>query len=172
MHGVHRSMSSQPAVSSGSSCVLSEAKEGEADMLTGEGRRAERAEMLFPAQPDPEEVEQDAEDGEGGDGEDYPGEACELTAGYNGEKYQDGVHLEGLALNAGGQEVAFELLDQDVGHDRQYGCGRRGLEVRGPEDEGYYDSRYTSKEGAEIGDYRRDRNPHAEQDGVAHAEEI
>jgi hypothetical protein len=134
--------------------------------------KPERAELLFPAQTDPEEVEQNAEDGEGWDGEDHPGEACEFTAGDNGEKYQDGVHLEGLALDAGGQEVAFELLDQDVGHDRQDGCGRRGLEVRRPEDEGYYDSRYTSKEGAEIGDDRRDRDPHPEQDSVAHAEEI
>src|SRR5919112_2653944 len=128
--------------------------------------------MLLPAQTGLEEVEQNAEDGEGRDGEDYSGEACEFTAGDNGEKYQDGMYVEGLALDAGGQEVAFELLNQDVGHDRQNCCGRRGLEVRRPEDEGYYDSRYTSKEGAEIGDDRRDRNPHAEQDGVAHAEEI
>src|ERR687889_2661310 len=128
--------------------------------------------MLLPAQTGLEEVEQNAEDGEGWDGEDYSGEACEFTAGDNGEKYQDGMYVEGLALDAGGQEVAFELLDQYVGHDCQNCCGRRGLEVRRPEDEGYYDSRYTSKEGAEIGDDRRDRNPHAEQDGVAHAEEI
>ena len=128
--------------------------------------------MLFSAQTDPEEVQQDPEDGEGGDGEDHPGEACEFTAGNNGEKYQYGVHLEGLALDSGGQEVAFELLDQDVGHDRQYGCGRRGLEVRRPEYEGHYDSRYATEEGAKIGDDRRDRNPHAEQDGVAHAQEI
>src|SRR5215203_2961403 len=128
--------------------------------------------MLFSAQPNSEEIEQDPEDGEGGDGEDYSGEACEFTAGDNGEKDEDGVHLEGLALDAGSQEVAFELLDQDVGHDSQDCCGHRGLEVRRPEDEGYYDSRYTPKKGAEIGDDRRDRNPHAEQDGVAHAEEI
>jgi hypothetical protein len=128
--------------------------------------------MLFSAQTDPEEVQQDPEDGEGGDGEDHPGEACEFTAGDNGEKYQYGVHLEGLALDAGGQEVAFELLDQDVGHDRQDGGGRRGLEVRRPEYEGHYDSRYATEEGAKIGDDRRDRNPHAEQDGVAHAQEI
>src|SRR5919112_82502 len=128
--------------------------------------------MLLPAQTDPEEIEQNAEDGEGGDGEDHPGQASEFTAGDNGEKYQDGVRVEGLALDAGSQEVAFELLDQDGGHDSQDCCGRRGLEVRRPEDEGYYDSRYTPKKGAEIGDDRRDRNPHAEQDGVAHAEEI
>src|SRR5918993_298331 len=128
--------------------------------------------MLLPAQTDLEEFEQDPEDGEGGDGEDYSGEAREFTAGDNGEKYQDGVHVESLALDAGGQEIAFELLDQDVGHDRQDGCGRRRLEVRRPEDEGYYDSRYTSEEGAEIGDDRRDRYPHAEQDSVAHAEQI
>src|SRR5918994_7247160 len=128
--------------------------------------------MLFSAQPNPEEIEQDPEDGEGGDCEDHPGEACELTAGDNGEKYQDGVHVEGLALDTGGQEVAFELLDQDVGHDRQDGGGRRGLEVGRSEDEGHYDSGYTPQEGAEVGDDRRERNPHAEQDGVAHAEQI
>src|SRR5215211_7376484 len=104
--------------------------------------------MLFSAQPDPEEVEQDPEDGEGGDGEDHPGEACQFTTGDNGEKDEDGVHLEGLALDAGGQVVAFELLDQDVGHDRQDGCGRRGLEVRRPEYEGHNDSRYATEEGA------------------------
>src|SRR5919205_975814 len=128
--------------------------------------------MLLPAQTDPEEVEQNAEDGEGWDGEDYSGEACEFTAGDNGEKDEDGVHLEGLALDAGGQEVAFELLDQDVGHDRQDGCCRRGLEVRRPEYEGHYDSGYATEKGAEVGDDRRDRNPYAEQDSVAHAEEI
>src|SRR5215210_8724480 len=128
--------------------------------------------MLLPAQTDPEEVEQNAEDGEGWDGEDHPGEACEFTAGDNGEKYQDGVHVEGLALDAGGQEVPFELLDQDVGHDRQDGCGRRGLEDGGSEDEGHYDRGYTPEEGAEIRDDRRDRYPHAEQYGVAHAEQI
>src|SRR5215217_6883538 len=128
--------------------------------------------MLLPAQPNSKEIEQDPEDGEGGDGEDYTGETCEFTAGDNGEKYQDGVHVEGLALDAGGQEVAFELLDQDVGNDRQDGCGRRGLEVGRPEDQGHYDSGYTPQEGAEVGDDRRDRNPHAEQDGVAHAEQI
>src|SRR5829696_743701 len=128
--------------------------------------------MLLPAQPNAEEIEQDPEDGEGGDGEDYTGETCEFTAGDNGEKYQDGVHVESLALDAGGQEVAFELLDQDVRHDRQDSCGRRGLEVGRPEDQGHYDSGYTPQEGAEVGDDRRDRNPHAEQDGVAHAEQI
>src|SRR5215207_3618564 len=128
--------------------------------------------MLLPAQPNSEEIEQDPEDGEGGDGEDYTGETCEFTAGDNGEKYQDGVHVESLALDAGGQEVAFELLDQDVRHDRQDSCGRRGLEVGRPEDQGHYDSGYTPQEGAEVGDDRRDRNPHAEQDGVAHAEQI
>ena len=63
--------------------------------------------MLLSAKPHSEEIEQNAEDGEGGDGEDYSGEACEFPAGDNGEKYEDGVHLEGLALDAGGQEVAF-----------------------------------------------------------------
>src|ERR687898_1538461 len=114
--------------------------------------------MLLPAQTDLEEVEQNAEDGEGWDGEDYSGDACEFTAGDNGEKYQDGVHVESLALDAGGQEVAFELLDQDVGHDRQDGCGRRGLEVGRPEDEGHYDSGYTPEEGAEIRNDRSDRD--------------
>src|SRR5215217_1549876 len=128
--------------------------------------------MLFSVQTNSEEIEQDPEDGEGWDGEDHPGEACEFTSGDNGEKYQDGVHVEGLALDAGGQEVAFELLDQDVGNDRQDGCGRRGLEVRRPEDEGHYDRGYTPEEGAKIGDDRRDRHPHAEQDGVAHTEQI
>src|SRR5215207_4090766 len=135
-------------------------------------RKPERAEMLSSAQPNSKEVEQDPEDGEGWDGEDYSGEARGFTAGDNGEKYQDGVHVESLALDTGGQEVAFELLDQDVGHDRQDGRGRRGLEVRRPEDEGHYDSGYTPQEGAEVGDDRRDRNPHAEQDGIAHAEQI
>src|SRR5215208_8500132 len=97
-------------------------------------RKPARAEMLSSAQPNSKEVEQDPEDGDGWDGEDYSGEAREFTAGDNGEKYQDGVHVESLALDAGGQEIAFELLDQDVGHDRQDGCGRRGLEVRRPED--------------------------------------
>src|SRR5215213_2641465 len=128
--------------------------------------------MLFSVQTNSEEIEQDPEDGEGWDGEDHPGEACEFTSGDNGEKYQDGVHVEGLALDAGGQEVAFELLDQDVGNDRQDGCGRRGLEVRRPEDESHYDRGYTPEEGAKIGDDRRDRHPHAEQDGVAHTEQI
>ena len=142
-------------------------------MLTGARQGACRiAEMLFSAQPNSEEIEQDPENGEGGDGEDYSGEACEFTAGDNGEKDEDGVHLEGLALDAGSQEVAFELLDQDVGHDRQDGGGRRGLEVRRPEYKGYYDSGYATEEGAKIGDDRRDRDPYAEQDGVAHAEEI
>src|SRR5215218_10008171 len=128
--------------------------------------------MLTPAQADLEEVEEDADDGEGGDGEDYPGEACDFAARDNGEENHDGVHLESLALDAGGQEVAFELLDQDVGHDRQDGGGRRGLEVRRPEYKGYYDSGYATEEGAKIGDDRRNRDPYAEQDGVAHAEEI
>src|SRR5215211_8189015 len=128
--------------------------------------------MLTSAQPDPEEIEQDPEDGQGGDGEDDPGEACDFTARDNGEEHHDGVHLEGLALNAGGQEVAFELLDQDVGHDRQDCGGRRGLEVRRPEDEGHYDRGYPTEEGAEVGDDRRDRHPSAEQYGVAHAEQI
>jgi hypothetical protein len=82
------------------------------------------------------------------------------------------VYVEGLALDTGGQEVAFELLDQDVGHDRQDGGGRRGLEVGRPEDKGHYNRGYTPEEGAEIRDYRRDRDPYAEQDGVAHAEQI
>src|SRR5215211_585556 len=128
--------------------------------------------MLLPSQADPEEVEQNTEDGEGGDGEDYSGEACEFTASDNREKDDDGVHVEGLALDAGGQEVAFELLDQDVGHDRQDGGGCRGLEVGRPEHQGDYDGGYTPQEGAEVGDDRRERNPHAEQDGVTHAEEI
>ena len=55
--------------------------------------KPERAELLFPAQTDPEEVEQNAEDGEGWDGEDYAGEAREFTPGDNGEKYQDRMHL-------------------------------------------------------------------------------
>src|SRR5215208_934028 len=135
-------------------------------------RKPERADMLPSAQPNSKEVEQNAEDGEGWDGEDYSGEAREFTAGDNGEKYQDGVHVESLALDAGGQEVAFELLDQDVGHDSQDGGCCRGLEVGRPEDEGHYDSGYTAQEGAEVGDDRRERNPHAEQDGVAHAEQI
>ena len=88
---------------------------GEADLLTSEaaGRsvltslRSRRAEMLLPAKPNSEEVEQNAEYGEGGDGEDYSGEAGDFTAGDNGEKDEDGVHLEGRALDAGGQEVAF-----------------------------------------------------------------
>src|SRR4028118_1872135 len=128
--------------------------------------------MLFSAQPDPEEIEQDPEDGEGRDGEDHPGEACEFTASDHGEKDEDGVYVEGLALDTGGQEVAFELLDQDVGHDRQDGGSRRGLEVGRPEDKGHYNRGYTPEEGAEIRDYRRDRDPYAEQDSVAHAEQI
>src|SRR5918997_2859762 len=113
-------------------------------------------------QADPEKIEEDAEDGQGGDGEDDPGEARDLAAGDNGEEDEDGVHLERLALDARGQEVAFELLDQDVGHDRQDGGGRRGLEVGRPEDEGHYDRGYTPEEGTEIRDDRRERHPHAE----------
>src|SRR5215218_2094974 len=128
--------------------------------------------MLTSAQADPEEIEEDVEDGQGGDGEDYPGQARQLSARDNGEEDHDGVHLEGLALDAGGQEVAFELLDQDVGHDRQDGGSRRGLEVGRPEDEGHYYRGYTPEEGAEVGDDRRYRNPHAEQYGVAYAEQI
>ena len=68
----------------------------------------------------------------------------------------------GPGPGCGGQEVAFELLDQDVGHDRQDGGGRRGLEVGRSEDEGHYDSGYTSQGGAEVGDDRRDRDPRRE----------
>ena len=61
----------------------------------------------FCAQADPEEVEEDAEDCEGRDGEDNSGEAGDLAAGDDGEEHDYGVHVERLALDAGGQEVAF-----------------------------------------------------------------
>src|SRR4028118_666460 len=78
-------------------------------------------------QPDAQKVEKDAQDGDGRDGEDDACEACKLAAAYNGEEDEYGVDVEGVALDAGGQEVALELLDQGVGHDYQDHARRRRL---------------------------------------------
>src|SRR4028118_40508 len=78
-------------------------------------------------QPDAPKVEKDAQDSDGRDGEDDACEACKLAAAYNGEEDEDGVDVEGVALDAGGQEVALELLDQGVGHDHQDHARRRRL---------------------------------------------
>src|SRR5215211_8454755 len=57
----------------------------------------------FSPNADSEEVEEDAQDG---------------------EEHDDRVHVERLSLDARREEVALELLDQDVGHDGQHGGGR------------------------------------------------
>src|SRR5215203_1612490 len=118
------------------------------------------------ARPDagPEEVEEDAQYGEGRDGEDHASQPGELAAADHGQKHEDRVHVQGLALDARCEEVALELLDQDVGDHSEH-AGSRRLE------KGEHDRRYRPEEGPEVGDYRRDGDPHAEQEGEGHAED-
>ena len=71
-----------------------------------------------------EEIEEDAQDGEGRDGEDHAGQPTYLPAADHGQEYDYRVQVERLALDARREEVALELLDQDVGHHRQRGDGR------------------------------------------------
>src|ERR687894_2249334 len=130
--------------------------------------------MLVRLQTNPKEVEKDAEDGDGGDGEYDAGEAGELAPAYNSQQDEDGVDVEGVALDAGGQEVALELLDQGVGDDHQDHARRRGLYGgRGVlEDGGHDDGRYPPDKRAEVRDDRGRRDPGAEQDGVGHVEQV
>jgi hypothetical protein len=88
-----------------------------------------------------EEIEEDAQDGEGRDGEDHAGQPTYLPAADHGQEYDYRVQVERLALDARREEVALELLDQDVGHHRQHGDGG------GFEDQGHDDRRYRPEEG-------------------------
>jgi hypothetical protein len=104
----------------------------------------------------PEEIEEDAQDGEGRDGEDHAGQTGELAAADHGQEHDDRVNMQRLALDARGEEVALELLDENVGDQGEY-AGRRRLEERERH------RRYRPEKGPEVGDDRRDRDPHAEQ---------
>jgi hypothetical protein len=80
------------------------------------------------ARPDAnsEEVEEDAQDGEGRDRKDHPGQPPKLPTTDHRQEHDDRVDVERLSLDARREEVALELLDQDVGYDGQHGdC--RGL---------------------------------------------
>jgi hypothetical protein len=71
-----------------------------------------------------EEVEENTQDGEGRDRKDHASEPAKLATADHRQEHDDRADVERLSLDARREEVALELLDQDVGHDGQHGDGR------------------------------------------------
>lgn len=76
--------------------------------------------LVVGTQANAEEVEEHPYDGHGRDGDEHAEDPSQATSGYHGQKDQNGMHMEGVALDLGCQQVTLQLLYAQVGGQPRY----------------------------------------------------
>ena len=90
---------------------------------------------------------------------DHPQDAADLRTCQKGEDHKERMHPHRVPHDVGGQNVAFELLDDEVDDDDDQGRDRRV-------EEGRNDRRDGPQEGSHVGDHLGNARPDAEQQGI------